>query len=1069
MFLKELEIVGFKSFPEKTTFKFDPGITAIVGPNGCGKSNIFDSIRWVLGEQSSKALRGVKMEDVIFNGTEGKPPLGMAEVTLFFSNASRKISLDCEEIEICRRIFRSGESQYFLNKAPVRLRDILELFMGTGIGAESYSLVEQGKIDLILSSRPEERRLIFDEASGITKFKAQKKEAARKLEDTEQNLLRIGDIISEVKREINSLERQANKARRYKEVLQELKQKEASLAVFEIKEISSAKQELETKTAAMAENISSCEGHLQEFQQDSAKRLEKIRALQEEISQRQEKISGIANLIQSNTQRNQMNQERISELNSRIQVLSGQLKEASIKIEVAQSDLESFQNDFFALKEDFQQKEQQFCDKEKQQEAFNFSIKSFQEKIRQLKSSIFDLAAAQTRIKNELIDLEALIKSQALRKKRLDIEIAQSSEEKSALEAQLSEKTAQLDELKAEFTRLSAEAKLIRRNRDTEGARQENLRKDIQNLENEKITRESQRDFLKELRLKYEEIGERLNAVLYLDKLPAGDISGIVVKVSQSAQRTEGEECLADGRLGYRLAGEAKPMPFDTAAIEQKIEQIQAQIQTKRQEEEELNLRIAGLNRAIEESVQKINAQEMLINGKNIQVENITEQLNKMNQEHAVMASELKELQEQIRVSSDKQIQLQQGLNQCQGEQAQREAEIASLEKSISEQHQLREANLIALTQLETEIKTQGLRLEQYQKTRDFLENACQQHEQLFRGYEEETAACRLKIKQLTQETEGLGINNQAAEEEKAKAGELLQSQQADYQRLTELQDEDSARVAAVNGKIDGLRKETYEFQMQAKELDFKEKSIRDRMRQVYKQELEDFPPAETSPDVGALREEIAGLSKKLDSYGAVNLIAIEEYDELKKRFDFLNQQQDDLIKAKDSLNEAITRINRTARRMFLETFEKIKEEFHNYFRLLFGGGEALVALSEENNILESGIEIICRPPGKKLQNVLALSGGEKALSAVALIFAVFKVKPAPFCVLDEIDAALDEANIGRFSRALQEFARDSQFLVITHNKKTIAGSDVMYGITMQEAGISRIVSVKFSETGVAV
>ncbi|MFH1338873.1 MAG: AAA family ATPase [Candidatus Omnitrophota bacterium] len=1069
MFLKELELVGFKSFPEKTTLKFEPGITAIVGPNGCGKSNIFDSIRWVLGEQSTKALRSIKMEDVVFSGTDGKPPLGMAEVTLIFSNENRKIAIDCDEIEVCRRIFRSGESQYLLNKAPVRLKDILDLFMGTGIGAESYSLVEQGEIDLVLSTRPEERRLIFDEASGITKYKAQKREALRKLEETEQNLLRVNDIISEVRREINSLERQANKARRYKETFEELKEKEVGLAALQIRELDARKRELSEKIEASGKNMDSYEAQIQEIQRGVSARLNMIQQLEKEISYHHDKLINIDNLIINNNHRIKINQERIGELDSRILNLKSQLEEAKSRIETARNNLENFRKEHGDLKEAVRHKEVLLSRKQKEYEELNLSIKSSQDKIRQAKNQILDLASSESKVKNEIADLQALLKSHILRKKRLDIEAAKTKEEKQGLQEQLNQRVAESESTKAELERINAEAAGVRQRRDSAQAAQDRLARDIQGLESGKIALQSQKEFLQELRLKYESIGQPMKAVLYLDNLPREDITGFIVKVEERSLKPERQEAGAPGVLNYRLSGEAKPMPLETGEIEQRIELIQAEIEKKSREKEDVQISIRELEQNLEGLGQKIKAQEMFIGNKSLQIENLEERLNKINQECDVLNLELEDLEAQIEQLNNKQDRLNEQLSRSQEQQKIQGDEISSLEKAIVEHHSLREETLISITQIKTEIENLNARLVQQEKTQNFLESAYQESLQQNLRYLDEVGDAESKTAQLSRESENLKQQNKQAAEDKTMLSQNQDAQKAEYKELSGLQEKDNNKIISLGQKTEEVRKHVYEYQMQVQELDFKDRSIRDRIKQVYKFQLEGPFESSGGQNQEALSAEIAELSRKLDSYGTVNLIAIEEYEELKKRYDFLNQQQNDLIQAKESLSEAISKINRTTRRMFLDTFIKIQEEFRNYFRLLFGGGEADIILIDESSPLESGIEIICRPPGKKLQNVLALSGGEKALSAVALIFAIFKVKPAPFCVLDEIDAALDEANIVRFSGILQEFAKTSQFLVITHNKRTIANADIMYGITMQEPGVSSIVSVKFSAVEAAV
>jgi len=1035
MYLKELELVGFKSFPEKTRLRFEPGITAIVGPNGCGKSNIFDGIRWVLGEQSTKALRSLKMEDIIFNGTDNKSSLAMAEVSLIFCNRTRKFSVDSDEIEVCRR------------------------------GAESYSLIEQGKIDMILSSRPEERRLIFDEASGITKYKTQKKEALRKLEETEQNLLRVSDIIAEVRREISSLERQANKARRYKEIFEELKNEEIKIARLDIFDIEGSKQELSDKINSYEDNINSRQRDVNEVQKEISLKINRIKILEKEVSDYHEKILNINNLINNNTHRFQMDGERVVELKSRINDLKNQLREAKVRIENTKNDLENFQRDYNELKNRVREQAGVLLKKQNDYEQMDSSIRSSQDKIKRAKDQILDLVTIGSQFKNEMTDLEAHSKSQILRKKRLDIEKIKTKEEKENVERVLNQHRNELDNMKCEFKQLDNERTLTKDRLANEINTEEGLSREIQNLENQKIALQSQKEFLEELKLKYEGIKQSLNAIVYLDRSPGNSPSGILIKINQPPQSLSKEEGLLSQRMRFRLGGEAKPMPLETAAIIQKIEELQSEINQKQEKQRLIQKIIQELNQNLKNLEQKAKAKELLISNKGLQVENLTEQLNKMNQEYEVVNLEIEDLENQIQQLNEKQAQLESKINQTSQQQKTEEEAISQLENFIVELRSKREGVLVNITQIKTEIESQDARLMQQEKTREFLEDANRESQQLYRRYIDEVQQSESKIGQLEEEIEKLTQENNKAAEDRIKLNEEESRQQKELEELNKLREEDGDKINLINQDIEGLRKHVHEHELQMQELDFNQRSIRDRINQVYKMDLEDCLSLEKSQDKDReiLTVRINELKKRLDSLGTVNLIAIEEYEELKKRYDFLNQQQEDLNKAKDSLNEAIKKINRITRQMFLETFKKIQIEFRSYFRLLFGGGEAEIVLVDEADPLESGIEIICRPPGKKLQNVLALSGGEKALAAVALLFAIFKVNPSPFCVLDEIDAALDEANIDRFSGILRDFAKKSQFLVITHNKKTIVNADVMYGITMQEPGISKIVSVKLA------
>jgi len=680
MFLKELELVGFKSFPERTRLKFDSGITAIVGPNGCGKSNVFDGIRWVLGEQSTKALRSIRMEDVIFNGTDNKPSIGMAEATLFFSNKTRSIAFDSDEIEICRRIFRSGESQYLLNKAPVRLRDILEIFMGTGIGSESYSLVEQGKIDLILSSNPEDRRLIFDEASGITKYKAQKKEALRKLEETEQNLLRVSDIIAEVRREISSLERQANKARRYKGILEELKNKEANLANLEVNEIQKHKQELVNKINTSQRGVSSYEEGIRKVQEEISKRQNIIQLLEEELSAHHDQLININNLINNNTQRVQINEERIGELNSRILNLKDQLQDAEMRIQTSQENLENFKKEYEELEARIKQKETLLLSKQKEYEEANFSIKSSQEKIKQSRSRILDLAAASSRIKNEIADLQAYIKSMILRKKRLDIEKIKTEEERDNLTQILNQQIDELNNLNCELSRINDEENKTKDMLTFRLNTQNKLTQDIQDLENERIALQSQKEFLEELKLKYEGIRQSLNAVVYLDRPPGHNVSGVLIKVKEPPSLIGKRKGDIPNNLNYKLSGEAKPMPLETEAITKRIEQIKSEVNYKQESQKLIQNKIQEINQKLQDLGQKAKAQEILISNKSLQVDNSKEHLNKINQEYEVVSLELEDLEGQTEQLNNKQAQLETELSESGEQQVKENEAISSLE-----------------------------------------------------------------------------------------------------------------------------------------------------------------------------------------------------------------------------------------------------------------------------------------------------------------------------------------------------------------------------------------------------
>ena len=1053
MYFKKLELVGFKSFFDKTTLHFEPGITAVVGPNGCGKSNIFDSIRWVLGEQSAKSLRGSAMEDVIFNGTDSKEPLGMAEVTLAFDNTNRFFPVEHEDVLITRRIFRSGESEYLLNKTVVRLKDILDILSGTGIGAEGYSLVEQGKIDIILSARPEDRRLVFDEAAGIVKYKIQKKEALRKLEETEQNLNRVNDIITEVKRQIGSLERQANKARRYKEVFEELKSKEINLAILE----KNSSQEQKDHLSGQLKEIQDKETRLLSIIQEQEFKISvyqaELKALEDNLNSTKENITSIDNSALRNRERIKLDQERITELNSSKKYLHTQIEQMQARSVEDEESLNKAKQNYGSIKENITEKTSLLKEKEGELNNINSCVKSSLENIAKSKRSILDLVIKLTNVKNDVTDLMAREQATLARKKRLEIEGIKVAQEKSLTEDNLGNITQELKTLENNFQDLSQKISRIKQELEQENLSLSQINNNLQDLEKEKLTLLSQKEFVEKLKTKYDDIGESMNVVIQLDNPPSEKINALVIKIKGYLDK-------------FKLSGEAKPIDLDNQKINSRIEKIEAQINSLKSSKAERENRISQLKESIEAMQEGRRNQEMALVNKKALNQTLLEQFNKIKEEEDIVVLELSDLQKELSESQEKLTQIQSHLSVLEKEQKDSEDLISCEQNNITLNSNLKEEALVAIVQAKTELENLNKRTVSDEAAVKALEGRYYQDKEGILNLENQEKQASEKQVLLELEIKSLEAEIKQRQDDLQKQKECLNETEAKYRENSQQVNQIMKKIDVDKKESDVFRNNIYELQMQSKEMDFKILSIKERILQAYKTELDTVSEVTQEFSENRLRDEIQKLKEKLDSYGTVNLVAIEEYDELKKRYDFLVQQQNDLLLAKDSLHAAILKINRTTRKIFMETFEKIREEFRNYFRLLFNGGDAQVFLIDEQEPLESGIEIICRPPGKKLQNVLLLSGGEKSLSAIALLFAVFKVKPSPFCVLDEIDAALDEANVDRFSRLLYDFSKTSQFIVITHNKRTIANANVMYGITMAESGVSRIVSVKFAEKG---
>ena len=1080
MFFKRLEIFGFKSFADKTVMNFGPGVTAVVGPNGCGKSNVFDAIRWVLGEQSVKELRGASMEDVIFNGTEKKPSLGFAEVSLTFSNDKRSLPVDYNEVTVTRRLFRSGESEYLLNKTPVRLKDITELFMGTGIGAEAYSLVQQGKVDLVVSAKPEDRRVILDEASGITKYKSKRKEALNKLRDTENNLLRINDIITEVKRQIASLERQANKARKYKEEFEKLKDLEVQCAALELNGLAQTSEDIRRH---MAERKSQ-EARLNETLKEMSERLDNETQFMEELEDKVNdlaaeaiKIDGQADLQQRQIEFNEERIENTVVNQRRIDQQRGQIQE---RCRVQEEKLTELHQSLSQLEHVIQEKSVELESKKNFLNSIVDSIGSARNTIREEEEKILVITANQVQVRNRLTEVMKDVQGGLARKRRLEMENAKVTQEKELVDNKFSDICQKTETANQTIQNLRGQ-------RETQSGQIKALREQllvleasIDELERKKLFLISQREFIEKLRVQYQDIPDPVVLGRFVtSSAPAPHHTGIIGKVKEVAS-AEGERlaqlksCLGEEDCAhvYEIVCEAKFIELDPQQISTKIIELERDIEEQSSARDVLLDDVGQAQSRLGQLDLEIQEQEKILSIFEAQKNDVLQETSKLNDELDLVCLELDEVsgmlvslkksEEELTITLDS---LSQELSLCQ-------IRIQECQSLVADNAQQRESTTIAIAQIQSTINSEQEKRQNYNENlslyKETLENSTRE---ISRMDQEETELLE-KRRQFEEEIVRLQESIETIKEQKSSIQHVLR----DYERQ---QDDVSRRINSVRANISAhtsdleeLRNQLHQDQFREQEIVFKIKEIKDRLMQAYKIDFETYvssarpgeEPGGQVPGIDELQETILRLRKRCDAFGSVNLVAIEEFEELKQRFEFLTSQQSDLISAKHSLQQTIVKINRQTRQMFMDTFTKVSEEFRIYFRMLFGGGEAQLVLMDPENVLESGIEIIAKPPGKKLQNISLLSGGEKTLTAIALIFGVFKVNPSPFCVLDEIDAALDESNVGRFSYLLKDFAQIAQFIVITHNKKTIASAKVMYGITMQETGVSKIVSVKFAE-----
>ncbi len=1177
MYFKRLEIFGFKSFAEKTELIFEPGVTAIVGPNGCGKSNIADSMRWVLGEQSTKALRSANMEDVIFNGTDTKDSLNLAEVSLVLSNEERILPIDFDEVMITRRLFRSGESEYLINKAQVRLKDITELLMGTGIGTAAYSLIEQGKMDLILSSKPDERRFVFEEASGITKYKSKKREALRKLEQTEQNLMRVNDIIAEVKRQINSIERQARKAELYKTRFEELKSLEIKLASTEFKKFSDKASKLKAESTSLEEEKSNNETTYHELKTKFESLEEGLIKLEAEIEESERRNLNMKNQQQLNSNTINNNTERIKEYRDNIATLESELKNIDDKLATLKSDLENNKQLLDNVVGERQSKERDVSTGENKLVEVDNQIKDNADTVARYKVELMECATKLANLKNELVKLNTNLQNIKVRHRRLNVEKENSTKEHEEQKLKTDSCSIELNSLKENVNKVTDTVNQAQQRADNLQTTLRELENNI-NQNNTKLAGyESKLEFLLELQRNHEGFSGGTKALL--DALSMGEVdsNGVIGVLSELIEPRKDFELIIELALGNNLEGivvntkdDAKRLiqflkeknlglarffvlelfeDFQYTSLIEADDDIRSVAGFVNSDDRLKNLMLQLLGNcylikdidsalSIRKNVKFITEQKEIVEGglvvgglssisedtsiltRRSKIKELSESIASLKEENNILLnkkelskkelegviSNLKQHQETLKTESEKLMvkenehaNLASIMEKLKDELSLVNLEIDEIaqeeetlkEKENSNNEQIKEIEERQKT-LESEISNSQLLIDQALKEKENIllkltqdktlsstlvdreRNLRDSFEKVDLDVKELILSKESKTRTLSDHKDKILTLEKEIEELKSQDTHLLQS-------VTKLSEDLSVKASSRDGmflqkkqftenlsikqsELDISNKRLQGIELELTQLNLKCENITNRMRELYKTELaldsvdENFNPDDAVP-------QIEHLKGKLEGMGSVNLVAIDEHEELKQRYEFLESQNQDLTSAKDSLLKAIATINKTTKELFMETFQKIQVEFRNFIRLLFGGGSAELLLVDTQDVLESGIEIVARPPGKRLQNISLLSGGEKALTAIALLFAIFKVKPSPFCVLDEIDAPLDESNVDRFSKVLQDFVKMSQFIIITHNKKTITMADVMYGITMQESGVSKIVSVKLGDS----
>jgi chromosome segregation protein len=1197
MYLKNLTVLGFKSFADKTSLNFQPGVTAIVGPNGCGKSNVSDAIRWVLGEQSAKALRGGEMADVIFNGTDGRKPLSMAEVSLTIGGVDGEhlsasgVEIAYNEVTLTRRIFRDGSSEYFLNKTPCRLKDIQQLFMGTGVGRTSYSIMAQGNITQILSSKPEDRRIVFEEAAGITKFKAQKKEALRKLEATDQNLLRVADLIREVKRQIGSLQRQAGKARRYKQLMTEIEHLDTQLARHQF-------DVLQTDIQSRSAQLEKWRAEIEGLSETVLRVEDEIGVLREQLAQQEHQIRDL--------QQQGMELKGQSERHeSRIQFNEDKLRDLQAQNSRATSDIAQAEERKLAAEEELgnvlQRLNASAAALREHQQAFENELRSAQEALRHAQSRAFEAAQQLSRARNEITALDLQKEGNAVRLEKLSAEKIQLEEERRGLESGLQQfsATVQAGMLDAQTHRGTVEDRQ-QRLRELQQQLSETTR-ELDELLRQQAGKRSRLNVLEQLQVEHEGFGTGALSALknaahvlgsLADKIRVPDQYVVAIETAlghnlqlvlteqpeTARQIVEDLRTNKTGRasvaaLHLTPASDDSTVPAPAGSIgalgiidsDPAVQPLLRRLLGQTLIATDLPAAIEGC-RATDGAFDFVTPAGDLLNRHGIftggylnghgsghaasSILGRKNQIAELQSAVAALQESVDDISRRKGALSSEQTQLQAGLQDAQTELrtqevaiAVRQGEFKALENSARALAQkietvIYEIGSLAEQESEGARKRQGLAeqaaaletseqeqqavvlqwtasLENFRQQRDAANAALTEtkvavatQDQLSNSFASQKKPLEQRIAELTHLAEQRRAEIHSFLDRKLQAeSEMAESRQKieaiGHQReqlnlqVTQLLTQKEAiddQIAAADGGLREQRRSLNDLQQQrgAVEVELAQKNmaaqnLRDRIREKYQRVLDDIRsecititvadegPAQVhtlSPeemaqsgaatDWDAVASQVSTLQTRIDEMGPVNLVAIAEYEETEQRHQFLTKQNDDLVQAKAQLAEVINRINTQTRQMFIETFEKIRDNFRLLFVEIFGGGKADLVLSDEGDVLECGIDIVARPPGKQLQSISLLSGGEQTMTAVALLFSIYQVKPSPFCVLDELDAPLDESNINRFVRVLQRFQVHSQFVIITHNKRTIGMADVLYGVTMQEHGVSKIVSVKF-------
>ena len=1179
MYLKRLEMQGFKSFADKTVFEFMPGITAVIGPNGSGKSNISDSIRWVLGEQSMKSRRGSKSMDVIFAGTQNRKSLGFAECSLVFDNSDGTLPIEYTEVTVTRKIYRSGETGYYINKVPCRLKDVLELFMDTGIGKDGYSIIGQGKIDEILSNKSEDRRHIFEEAAGIVKYRVRKQESEKKLESTKLNLLRINDILTEIETNMGPLKIQFEKAKEYLNLRDELKKQEVGLFIYNIRKNKTTLEEILKDEEIYSEQCKNEEG-----------KLERIKILKEELKSN---IDELTDKIEKFSNLGFESQKEIEMLNSDINVATTKIESNKENAARYKDEVKENSNRINDLKEELKQKEEKRDNLKQNKEKFvnelNEKEKELAELTKKLSSKELEIEDYKNQVEentNKKYELQSQINTQ-------DVNMQNYEKRQNQLNGEISSTISELDGLQMTKEELSESFYNIedKRNKILKNIGEINKQKD---KTSEKISEYEKiiNSYLTEIRMKdsrckflietekekegyIKSVRQLLKACENIKELGKG-MHGVIANLIEVPERyqTAIEMCLGvniqnivtdseeDAKrlvkyLRENNLGRASFLPISSVKG-RKIEKIHSSENgyigvasdlikfDKKYEQIILNLLgrtviVDNLNTAVNLAKKNnysfrivtldgdiinpsgaitggsVTKKTVNILGRGKEIEKLQKELVELKNKVGNLQKEKQNFESSIKNTIQKSNLLEKGLQEIDITYATEKQKMLSIDENIKKLNerlnklraenenfevQKKEANSVK-KKFTKEIENLTIEIERLtniitefaetnkdnQKYIDDLNFDITNLKISVSSFDESEASINEIKERILQDIENAEQSNQNKESQIEKILYDNRSLQQSIEEIKEKIEKIKKEVKNSGSKIEEQKKKreaqntrlaeqeenlTAKFNViedlkaQLVKLDVRKTKLEEDINEIVNKMWEEY---ELTPNtakeykkpenIATTQKEVNELRTKIRNLGAVNINSIDEYKALKERYEFMCDQRLDLENTMNKLRNVISEITSTMREQFKTKFELINKNFSEVFKELFGGGNATLKLEDENNILECGIEITVQPPGKKLQNMMLLSGGEKAFTAIALLFAILKINPAPFCVLDEIEAALDDVNVYRFAEYLKKFSKETQFLVITHRKGTMEVADTVYGITMEENGISKLLSIK--------